>query len=446
MADTSTIKKSSTTPQNTSPFHSLFLSLTRENNHEYTPYLILLQHSTHLLHRLTAAEPDQPNSQQIYKNAGLLTPKESSVKDTRGDLFVKEAWRECVGRCGGRVIFVSCCDFLDLSMCTRSASRGILVGDDGRDCELGRLFEENGVLVDLYSDPLDWDTCSDEDEDENDDVSMQKKVKQIKGQVNKLQSIVSAIQQAAQYISSQSDTEQSPQKQQQQPIPIIFDSITPILLHHGVEKLTLLLTHLKQSANGTTTTHTVTSPIFIPTLAEILPPSSNRILEDYADAVMTLNGGKLSIARRSARSGGMVSGGFSGGVRLTKDVQYFEIESNGNGAGNELVLLKSNEGNGNNGQDVDGKKKKDDEDVEDIATGASRMNISDGAEQKVSALGDKGKQRPILQHEDDEQTRLGAATKVQPVVNKPTPRIYMDEDDPEFDDLDEEDPDDDLDI
>ena len=40
----------------------------------------------------------------------------------------------------------------------------------------------------------------------------------------------------------------------------------------------------------------------------------------------TLHGGRVSIAKRSARSGGMVCGGFSGGVRLMKDIKLFDID------------------------------------------------------------------------------------------------------------------------
>lgn len=412
----------SSTPQNSSPFQSLFLSLTRPlpqntQSDPYTPYFVLFQHCQYLVQRLAAAEPDQSGSSQLYKHARLLTPKETSVKDARGDLFVKEAWRECVKRCSGRVIVVKCSDSVNFGYAQESRK-------NRKDKELDKLFGENGAVVDLHSDPLGWnsDCCS----DVNADITP----KQFKGIATKLQSILSVIQEAANFISSQTglkDETATGENASIQPIPVIFDSISPLLLHHGVEKVTILFARLKQS-----TETFITSPIFIPTLSETLPPAGNRILEEYADAVLTLSGGKLLIAKRSARVGGMVCGGFSGGLRLTKDEQNFEIS-------NDLVLLKKgSEPNMNNTRTKETKSE-----IEDVETGTKRLNLQDASARKDALSNENNsKQRPVLRHEDDASDR----SATQELAPKPTPRIYLEEDDPEFDDLDEEDPDDDLDI
>ena len=417
----------SSTPQNSSPFQSLFLSLTRPlpqntQSDPYTPYFVLFQHCQYLVQRLAAAELDQ--SSQLYKHAGLLTPKETSVKDARGDLFVKEAWKECVKRCSGRVIVVKCSDSVNFGYAQDS-------GKNRKDRELDKLFGENGAVVDLHSDPLGWNSdCG------SDVINAEINPKQFKGIATKLQSILSVIQEAANFISSQTglkDETATGENTSIQPIPVIFDSMSPLLLHHGVEKVTILFARLKQS-----TETFITSPIFIPTLSETLPPAGNRILEEYADAVLTLSGGKLLIAKRSARVGGMVCGGFSGGLRLTKDEQSFEIGGNG-GNSNDLVLLKKgSEPNVNNTRTKETKS-----DFEDVETGTKRLNLQDVPAKKDALSNENNsKQRPVLRHEDDASDR-GTTQEVAP---KPTPRIYLEEDDPEFDDLDEEDPDDDLDI
>jgi len=407
-------KQASSTPQNSTPFQSLFLGLTRPFSSEsttsnsYTPYLVLFQHNQHLIQRLIAAEPDQ--SSQLYKHAGLLTPKETSVKDARADLFVKEAWRECVKRCSGRVIVVKCSESIDFGY-------GKETRKNRKNRELVKLFGDNGVVVDLCSDPLGWDADCGTHAERN------TAVKAFKAQATKLQSVLLVLQEAAQYITlqtSQDDDTTTNTKPTIQPIPIIFDSMTPLLLHHGVEKVTMLFSRLKQSGEKS-----IISPIFVPTLSEILPPSGNRILEEYADAVLTLNGGKLLIAKRSARLGGMICGGFSGGLRLTKDEQHFEIEGNG------LVLLKK--GSESSSKEI----KEATNDLNDIERGAKQMNLNENTSTEK-----KSTQRPVLKHEEDKSE----ANNAKEGSSKPSPKIFLEEDDPEFDDLDEEDPDDDLDI
>ena len=568
----------SSTPQNVTPFHSIFLSLTRpipipapnSTTQTYIPYLVLFQHNRHLFQRLKAAEPENNNDnttkqqKQIYKNAGLTykTPQQTSRKDARGDLFVKEAWSECVERCDGRVILVSCCDLIPLldtgtTSCTSTTRstrtrtdehtnnhRGRRSGhknlDLDREERLMQSFRDNGAIVDLHSDPLGWDSDGDSDSDEeqkHNEKDLATSTSTFKGQVTKLQSILSAIHRAAQHIRIQTRdskcTETGVQMQMQiQPIPIIFDSATPILLHHGVNKLILLLTYLKQQSqhpktktkmgmdmddntmNGNTPAPaSILSPIFLPTLAELLPPSSMRVLEDTSDAVMTLQGGELAIYKRSGRAGGMISSGLSGGLRLIKDVQLFDIEDDGSdeqgggsGSGSGSVHITSATTNGagagaggggavtlgvptgrlvlrtkkgttiGGGSSGSGNVKKmnmknsNDGEVEDVSIATQNMTLNSsavpgasasasGAEGFASSSGKGGKERLVLMHENENTNaksnsnaneidagRSGGATTEYESAKRPTPRIYLEEDDPEFDDLDEEDPDDDLDI
>lgn len=377
-----------------------------------------------------------------------MNPKERSLRDIHGGmLFIHETWKECVSRCDGRVIFVSCLDHIKF-------------GSDG-DREVG-LFENNGVVVDLFSDPLGWD-----DEGESDSCGENVGVKTIKGHVSKMKSISSSIHKAAEYIQKSREKDRSGYGADGngcfKPTPIIFDSVTTILLHHGVEKLTVLLTHLKQNEGNRIRGryNSALSPIFLPCLVETLSSSCHQILEDYADAVMTLNGGRVSIAKRSARSGGMVCGGLSGGVRLIKDIQLFDIDDG-------RLKLKTKNGNQcrrqNDKEDGSDNHKKEvskggptndtaitrlanqSNEVEQISSQTRGLRLDESSEKRPN----RGHQRPVLKHQSDEQPRkkdltesLQASTTS---INKPAPRIFMEENDPEFDDFDEEDPDDDLDI
>jgi len=197
-----------------------------------------------------------------------------------------------------------------------------------------------------------------------------------------------------------------------------------------------------------------------------------RQLEDASDAVLTVDGGVATIARRSARLGGMHSASLGcGGVRLLKEVQHFQISG-----GRDLVLVSSAFNTTNN--DVEGGTsesrnlpkvtKRNSTNTtgggsgggNDIASRVGRLglenSVSDtqpsGTTTNASSQGkNNGRRQLLLQHEDEKQQKIttspaapGSASQTE--AARPKPRIYMEENDPEFDDLDEEDPDDDLDI
>jgi len=61
--------------------------------------------------------------------------------------------------------------------------------------------------------------------------------------------------------------------------------LTPLLNHHGVEKVALLLESLGLSTDD----HDVLSPIIAPVLYESIRPSGHRRLEDLADAMVELH-------------------------------------------------------------------------------------------------------------------------------------------------------------
>ncbi|GFH56633.1 hypothetical protein CTEN210_13109 [Chaetoceros tenuissimus] len=405
---------STSTPQNTTPFTSLFQSTTRPiptstKQQPTTPYLILFQHSQQLTQRIIAAEPSQNSN--IYKNANLQTPKTICNKDTRGDLFIQQAWTECVQRCNGRVILIQ---------------DGNINFQQDKAFNTWNLMKRHGVVIDLWNRDS-WEL--------QDDIEMNQDIKVLTANGILLEHVLQVIQDASQYIETVNSGDNN--ENSELPIPIIFESSTPFLIHHGMERLILLLTKIKQTFRNV-------GPIFIPSLMELSTPLENRQLEEIADAVMTLNGGKVSIVKRSARNGGMISTGFSGGLRLIKEVQQFELK--GNNAATELVLLKKNTdvsmNHSENQKNNKTKIKSGDQDNTDIVAkqtqGLEIRPTPDGHKHKTS-------RRPVLKHENEKET-VNESRSTPESIQKQAPRIFMEEDDPEFDDLDEEDPDDDLDI
>ena len=178
----------------------------------------------------------------------------------------------------------------------------------------------------------------------------------------------------------------------------------------------------------------VRSPIVLPVLAESLRPLDHRLLEDVCDAVVSLQGGELNIVRRSARTGGA-------GGRLVREIQPFRLEGGGG------LLELGEEGAVEKGEDWERRSQGDGGDDDDTRGMADRRRneLTVGADPRT--LGRVKK--PALRHEEEGDSRSNARSSLQREMqggrgNKPL--IFMQEDDPEFEDLDEEDPDDDLDL
>lgn len=376
------------------PLSSFFISLTRPQEKNYVPFLILLQHSFSLQSRIIAAEPIKANEKKLYESAGLDAPKITNTLDLSGFLWIKQVWKECIDRCDGKVIIVQCVD-------------NHILDDASTD-----LVQKHGVVIDAYSDPLGWD--------DEDDVIHRNMDNRLRSTIQ-LESILTAIRKALQTLNGSADSEETLQR----PIPLLFDSGSNLVLHHGVEKLSMFFTIIKQTISGRC------SPIIFPTLNETITLFDRRILEEYADGSLTLHNGVMNIVKRSVRAGGMISGGLSIGLRLSKEIQNFDVRRG------ELVL-KSNKDQGEK------KMVKDQLPTGEVKSTETVLKSPSSTEKHGSnKISDHS--RPILQHEPDGLHPSNPTTN-QTQVTSSKPLIFMQDDDPELEDFDEDEPDDDLDI
>lgn len=160
--------------------------------------------------------------------------------------------------------------------------------DEKNTVDMIKLFRQNGACVDLNSNPFGWNDENEESNCNNDNSFS------INATLNNLQSIANAIRQAASRINETNNQ----QSQQQQPIPVIFDSLTPLLHLHGAERVTVLLKSLGKTTSSPphdnnvsakTTLLSCLSPIIAPILYESICLSDHRTLEDCADAMVHLN-------------------------------------------------------------------------------------------------------------------------------------------------------------
>ena len=189
-----------------------------------------------------------------------------------GYFVTDQAFVDLCHRCDGSVIFVSCFGHKRYSRgptsdhCSASISRTADRAEQAMD-----MFWRNGATVDLASNPFGWEEDA---QDENDVGSV------LCSRIDKLQSVANAIRHAAITLRGRNEDRSIEESQ-----PVVFDSLTPLLSHHGVEKVALLL----ESLGLPTDDHAVLSPIIAPVLYESIRPSDNRRLEDLADAMVQLH-------------------------------------------------------------------------------------------------------------------------------------------------------------
>ena len=188
--------------------------------------------------------------------------------------------------------------------------------------------------------------------------------------------------------------------EQATPNAVIFlQSLTPLISMHGLDSTVTFLHDLLQNSVSTT--------LIIHVLTECLTQPQHIVLEDLAHAVLILEGGEATLMRRGVRER----------ANLLRESVHFEIDERG------LRLLST-------------------ETSAAVDTSAAKSvdvvaQLSAPTPEVVPSTSASRPGKIILQHEDND---------VAAAPNAPKLRIYLQDDDPEFDDMDEEDPDDDLDI
>jgi len=393
-----------------------------------------------------------------------------------GPFLVKQSFNELCHKCNGAVIFVSTIgnsSILDMNECV-STNSGIcgdemMVGDsyqaasdngndDGKNTQHPlekhrssiQMFKRHGACVDLSSNPFGWD------DDDDDDIEGKDECDSFvhKCSMNKLQLIANAIRKAALSIESRQESSleeqqsrnQTKQQQLHQPIPIVFESMTPLLNIHGVDKVCVLLKSLGRVALSSTSDQSamnnnniILSPIVVPVLYQSIQPSEHRSLEDVSDAFVHLNlaannSNSLHHHEPSSNDTSVMSGvmdlvrrGGSGGLggKLMRNCISFHIMKSVSNNTSSMTLderdscywiLEHDE---------------DEVNVEDNDKKNKGGSVKSKKEKSSSATD---------QRQDSSDTTTTTATSSRP-------RIYLQDDDPEYDDYDEEeDLDDDLDL
>eukprot|EP00984_Skeletonema_dohrnii_P020050 scaffold9692_cov117-Skeletonema_dohrnii-CCMP3373.AAC.9 len=346
-----------------------------------------------------------------------------------GPFLVRQAFHDLSKKCNGRVVLVSVagtsgiCDLDQEYNDDAAYDHQSRTDDDKNNVDVVKLFHRNGACVDLNSNPFGWNDENNNHDSCNDDDSFS-----TKATLNNMLSIATAIRQAASRIEERNNEQQS-----QQPIPIIFDSLTPLLHLHGAERITILLKSLGRTSppldnsSSSTNSSLCLSPIIAPILYESICLSDHRTLEDCADAMVQLN----LMDSNSTSTNYAIEAKDDSSVVVVSGVMDLVRRGGGgsNGLGGKLMrhcvpvhILRSLSTTG------------------DLRDGCYWI-IDNGDDGNTARDGDatekKGKKQTSSSSTTDE---MGQS---QSTDNSSRPKIYLEDDDPDFQDYDE---DDDLDL
>jgi len=378
-------------------------------------------HNTSLLSQFAS-------SLSIHKQQHHQNKQTSSSRRAGGDWYgisgpflVLQAFRDLSKKCDGRVVFVSVAgttsgiwdwDVENGDSAYQSSS------GDGNDDAI-QLFRRNGACVDLNSNPFGW---NDTDEEENQNSCSDSF--SIKATLSNLQSIANAIRQAASCITIK--------EQSRQPIPIIFDSLTLLLHLHGAERITMLLKSLGRTTtpfdnNSNNSSSCLLSPIIVPVLYESICLSDHRTLEDCADAMVSLN-----LIHTTTTS--------TNYVNEAKDDNSVVVVSG------VMDLVRRGGGGGGNG--LGGKLMRHSVSVHILRSLSTTGDLRDGCYWIIDS-GDND--NSVRDGNDDTAERGKKESIIEPIMgqsqsrdpNSSRPKIFLEDNDPEFQDFDE---DDDLDL
>jgi len=217
--------------------------------------------------------------------------------------------------------------------------------------------------------------------------------------LNRLDAIVESLETTvAQLRHSRHENEQSDPFR----VPLVVETLTPLLVRHGLTRSIQFLKRMQQIPG--------VCPLVIPVLTENLTSKQHHLLEDLAQAVLWLHEGEAVLLRQGVREKGNM---------VRENLNYQIVIDN---RGIKKIKVVSDEKDSSRQEQAD--------------------EVSVEATPSISTSSRKAPQRPKVQLQLEEE----APKKTSTAEAATTPQIYMQDDDPEFEDYDEEDPDDDLEI
>lgn len=319
-------------------------------------YLMLFQHSKHQRH-VMASETDV--NEQVYRRARVRTPAENAQRDFLGNVWLHYLANELANTQKGLV-------YLKTIGATSNQSIESL---------------PQVTVLDAASDPYGWNN---DDKQENTFNTDELTCEDLQKLINVIQTLL-----------------------EKQKRPIVIESLTPILMRHGLPRTMVFIQQLVK----------LNTTIVVPILVETLTPEQNRAMEDLAQALLYLKNGDLVLVRQGVREKGNV----------IRETILYNVHTNEVTGKISLEVLAEENIKDETGVSVNSR-----------AASLGGLTLNDDKYTPSIVAARPGKVKLKIEDED-----TGSSTKQDQVKR---PHIYVENNDVEFDDLDEEDPDDDLDI
>jgi hypothetical protein len=221
---------------------------------------------------------------------------------------------------------------------------------------------------------------------------------------------------------------------------VMIESIVPLVMRHGWERVCFGLQDMLSNHPSVV--------MWIPVWTETCTSSQLMQLEDMAQAVLWMRRGDLHVLQKPRQGG-------KGGVltrKTRRGIIPFDIHYHMERQEWELELLQqlpqqpldvTPESNSNNVGSQHG--------YQHPPPSQPAALTTPSIQQPASATVNARSTKPILRLEEDDEDRKARQPTSSLVIPSSSsassrPQIYLQDDDPEYDDLDEEDPDDDLDL
>jgi hypothetical protein len=419
--------------------------------HQQNHYNILFQRSFSLSHRVRAAEPVE--NEHVYRHAGVRTPAETAVREARAG----QAWtlrllelavtaRQSPSPSKDRSE-IDTSDVNDPITIVWVSTETVTISPV--DClpeELRRRIH----VIDLSShNPFGWD---DDDNDDENQTSIDDKR-------DKDDNIVETSEKTSSY--SMNDLSRLFHQMRdklcsiRKPVIIVWQSLMPLFLFHGFKKTLCFLSRLTLSS-----TEGHRNGRVLPTCLQVWPVDKEGLtsqqhseLEELSHAILFFKSGEVTVMRRGVRERdnllrdilpynlvrdtippSATTAKTTAG--LTPGRMYYRVE--------EYISKPIDKGDTKNTPTAASVAA----DMESITLdeGRKKNDKRDNTKETGRSTGRSG---VALRLEDDDEKKQIVRPKQRNDHQRPQqsrPRIFLEDDDPDFADLDEDDPDDDLDL
>lgn len=352
-------------------------------------YNILLQTSYSLRSRVAAAEPVE--NPHLFKRAGVSTPSEKASRDIYGGS--ETGWLL-------RLLELALQQQQQASNASSSSNHVVFVKTRAQSSLLRELTEEHRqrfTVVDLVAGgPFGWD---DDEEKDNDGCNL-----------NNLRTVHRRL---LEEVSSKSA-----------PAILVWQSLTPLVSVHGFSRILRLLTALPECLQ-IWTVH-----------GQALAPGDHGRLEDAANALLCLRGGEMTLVRQGIREPGNI---------LRQALPFRLVPTTTNGR--YRVSEENDETDGADIRDEPSTSHNEDKHTPQSKRNSNIHHQEGDTETAIPTKAGRSARGVRLRIEENDGGRNNIREDHEASSGSNLrPRIYLQDDDPEFDDFDEEDPDDDLEL